>query len=65
MRQWYTHSYRIHPLASGSKLESTVTEKAEADFLIAQFICFSTVKTHYNTIEGNFQNRKFILIFVL
>lgn len=33
LRKWCTHVYKIHPLASGSKLESTTTEKAEADLL--------------------------------
>lgn len=29
--QWHSHSYRTHPLASRSKLESTTTEEAETD----------------------------------
>lgn len=33
LRKSCTHVYKIHPLASGSKLESTTTEKAEADLL--------------------------------
>lgn len=57
LRQWCTHSYKIHPLVSGSKLESTIIEKSETDFLICQFIYFLLLKAII-LVKKFFNNKK-------